>query len=390
MAEAIHALGAALSCRQSKEATLQTLGEGISNILLSIVKAFDFTSQTHPSKATYTVLQSSSALLEVRILRVLSIIPAKFWAMNEDIGTRCMEGIVHSAIQIPSTECFRNLMLHILNPLDFVLGPWNLCKGTYEKDLACFEGASGGIEPFIWSLGARSSGNQFVSTFRTEESPYLSYPQSISLGEALLRSRVQVLASMFLYENQHGTSTAANRWIDKKSLNFRKDKSGERKACLLRAIAAPLVSAFNRAESMMTDESLGEAVMALAREISSANMSSSIPQRVSANLIGAAVRIMVHSKSHAAVQLLCQDAASTSSLAQRACFILALGAVNQNLGGLGISSVLGLEVDTLTALALASDASIATQILHVITTTAMVAGPAFIPYVSKTLNVAQV
>jgi len=112
-------------------------------------------------------------------------------------------------------------------------------------------------------------------------------------------------------------------------------------------------------------------------------------QRTAADLFAVASRLSTNNAA-SLIKSLCQRGAEPASLPQRAALALATGSAARAVGGLGLPSVLPISVQTLAALADASDKTIAPWVLHALLHLARAAGLSFVPHVRRTLAIAQV
>lgn len=195
----------------------------------------------------------------------------------------------------------------------------------------------------------------------------------------------------------------------------RKDKDAGKRTAVLLAAAAPVVMGFSRRSiatgagsgggssgsngaalllstvSLPCSPKLSQQVKLLAEElIIDAKHGNISVQRAAAELFAASATLGGDTLAIHIVKELCQCAAETPSLPQRASLSLAIGISNRVVGGLSLSSVLPLVSQTLTALAMASNMAIVPWVLHSLMNCALAAGLSFVQHVKGTLSLAHV
>jgi hypothetical protein len=138
------------------------------------------------------------------------------------------------------------------------------------------------------------------------------------------------------------------------------------------------------------DKDLSERIKSLALALAAESSHGILFQRAASDLFAMMCRASSDVAANHLIIELCQKSVSTSSLSERATFILALGSISRVLGGIGLASVLPILVDTLKALAKASSSSISWSIANSLTIIGSSAGPAYITYVAQTLKIAEV
>lgn len=342
------------------------------------------------SRSGYTALQSTAALYQTRILRLFNFIPAEFWISNEKFSyllEMSMEGLSISAQGLSSFSGLENALMVSLDVADEKLGPWNIGKDMFERELLYFRGSSGGIEDPIWTMRVKCS----MLSGEKKENRVSPYPQAISIEEALFNARVSILSKFMSKGGHDRREFIINTLCEWPMLLVKKDKSGNKRRTIILISSMPFLIS-NKLGNMnfLDDKDSCERITRLALALAAESSNGILFQRAASDLFAMISRASGDMTAHHLITELCQKSVSTSSLSERATFILALGSISRVLGGIGLASVLPVLVDTLKALAKASSSSISWSIANSLTIIGSSAGPAYITYVAQTLEIAEV
>jgi hypothetical protein len=306
--------------------------------------------------------------------------PSDFWADEalSALCNNCVEGIANSANSILSVSGLKHFLTFLLDNDDELIQRFFFSKDIFERDLMRFSGASGGLERDIMSLQVSSPSAGEPSFF-----------QSVSLPEALLIARVVIISCVLMYSSEDERSNIVKRLVDLPSM-VRKDKTGSKRLALAMVAASPLILGFGASESpkSLPMECI-EKIENMAENLVSESSKGFWVQITASNLYSAISNLIDIQHSYQLLSALCKNAVSTPSLDQRATYVLSIGSISRALGGLGLASLLPQIVQTLHALAKASASSISALIAHALTVASSSSGPAFLPYVKKTLDIAQ-
>jgi hypothetical protein len=367
-------------------------------------------------------------MMQLRLLQAYALLsPLKNVEDAQALGSLCIDAIKSAATGPGNTGTIGFLIPTLqstLDPSDGHIGPWEGGRDPLERDLLQFQGAVGGPTPPAWQVGMRSgigyavenldNGHSIASNTTTTgsiqqlkdisggtRSNASMYPQPVGLGPCLLAAQSHVLG-VVLQSAKSEDQLAILDALLAVSQAFpvaKKDKDGPRRLVAVLLASAPVISGFNSIGgsgggggglySVEESEAAAEKVRALAAAATAESAAGVLPQRVVAGLYAATARLSGDVASIHLLKLLCKEAAETASLPQRAAQALAVGSTSRAVGGLGLASVLALASDTLSALAGASDSSIAPTILHSLMVCSQAAGLSFVPHVRSTLTLMQ-
>ena len=246
-----------------------------------------------------------------------------------------------------------------------------------------------------------NSGSMAIASTPSTPSSSSMYPQPMALGPALLAvqtkllgsiiratpvgGKTEVLDALLGVAQGYGTATGVGA--------ARKDKDAAKRMVAILASSAPVIAGLSSTGGapIAPDPEAAQKILSMAQVATAeaAVNGAVVVQRCTAGLFAAASRLSTDAVAVQLINSLCREAAATASLSQRAAFALAIGAVSRLVGGLGLGPVLPLTVNTLAALAEASDSSIVPVVLHALITCSQAAGLSFVPHVRSTLVLAQ-
>lgn len=337
-------------------------------------------STMNASRSGFSQVQACASLFQTRLYKIVSLMPSDFWA-NEALSAlcnNCVEGIANSANSVLSVSGLKHFLTFLLDNDDELIQRFFFSKDIFERDLMRFSGASGGLERDIMSLQVSSASAGEPSFF-----------QSVSLPEALLIARVVIISCVLMHSSEGERSDIVKRLVDLPSM-VRKDKTGSKRLALAMVAASPLILGFGTSESpkSLPMECI-QKIENMAENLVSESSKGFWVQITASNLYSAISNLIDIQHSYQLLSALCKNAVSTPSLDQRATYVLSIGSISRALGGLGLASLLPQIVQTLHALAKASASSISALIAHALTVASSSSGPAFLPYVKKTLDIAQ-
>ena len=335
----------------------------------------------NPPRGGFSQLQASAAIFQTRFLRLVNLMPVESW-MDEaffNIADVCIDGILNSGMSVLSVVGLRNHLMSVLDLEEQIVRQVFFSNDIFERDLIQFCGASGGLERDSWSL----------RVFNSSLGDSQTYPQSLSLPEALLLVRSQTLSLFLGYSTPERANLIALKLTELPQC-VKKDKTGTKKLALTILGTSPIILACSYGEkaSHLSIETTTR-VEQIAEDISFSSSQGLWVQVTASNLHYALAKMLDTRHSNQTLSQLCQKAVGTASLDQRATYVLSIGSVCRGIGGLGLTSLLPQVVQTLLALAKASQSSISSLIAHALTTVSSSAGPAFSPYVKDTLSITQ-
>ncbi|KAL4528840.1 hypothetical protein Ndes2437A_g03376 [Nannochloris sp. 'desiccata'] len=387
----------------------------------------------HPSRARGgpgSPLAGAAAMMQLRLLNAYALLcPLPKEEDAQALGSLCIDAIKSAATGPGNSGAVGFLIPALqsaLDPLDGHIGPWEGGRDPLERDLLQFQGAVGGPAPPAWQIGLRSgigyavdilaNGNRNTISspqqvkYNSSNTPSM-YPQPVGLGPALLAAQSHVLGAVLrcATPEQQLPLLGALLAVSKAFPVGKKDKDGPRRLVAVLIASAPVISGFDSTCSFSSlggggsgggggggknantieSQAAAEKVRALAEAATAESAAGVLPQRVASGLYAAAARLSGDVDSIQLLKMLCKEAAETASLPQRAAQALAVGSTSRAVGGLGLASVLPLAADTLSALAGASDSSIAPAILHSLIVCSQAAGLSFLPHVRSTLSLMQ-
>jgi hypothetical protein len=382
----------------------------------------------HPSQSRGgpgSPLAGAAAMMQLRLLQAYALLcPLSNEEDCQALGSLCIDSI-KSAATGPGNSGTIGFLIPVLqsalDPLDGHIGPWEGGRDPLERDLLQFQGAVGGPMPPAWQIGLRSgigyavedlnNGNTSTSFIQQQMKDKSNnnntitsmYPQPVGLGPALLAAQSHVLGAVLRSakpEHQLALLDALLA-VSRAFPVAKKNKDGPRRLVAVLIASAPVISGFESnslsfsvngggggggGANIIESKAAADKVRALAEAATAESTGGVLPQRVAAGLYAAAARLSGDVASIQLLKTLCKEAAETASLPQRAAQALAVGSISRAVGGLGLASVLPLATDTLSALAGASDSSIAPAILHSLMVCSQVAGLSFVPHVRSTLS----
>ena len=403
----------------SQSASASAMSEELTTSVLGLLRPLltmlsTHTALRHPSQAkggSGAPLAGAAGMMQLRLLQAYSCLaPAAIVAAGdgEALSSLSLDALKAAATGPLNTGALIFLspaLQSVLDAADSHLGPWGGGRDPLERALLQFEGAAGGPQPPAWQIGLRAGvGYAVDSAGATQHAQHTTgsiYPQSSALGPALFAAQVQILGAVL----RALPPAAQNDILDAllalaKSFPpaAKKDRDAQKRLVAVLVAAVPVLGAFGSSSSSSgstsipttTDSQISEKILSLAEAATAEAAAGVLPQRAGAGLYAAAARLSGDTPSVQLIKKLCQQAAQTSSLPQRAALALSVGDTSLAVGGMGLATVLPLAVQTLAALAGASDSSIAPTLLHALMTCSQAAGLSFVPHVKPTLTLMQV
>jgi hypothetical protein len=361
----------------------------------------------HPTQARGgpgSPLAGAAAMMQLRLLQSYALLfPLSNGEDAQALGSLCLDAVKSAATGTGNTGTLDFLIPALqsaLDPSDGHIGPWEGGRDPLERDLLQFQGAVGGPAPAAWLIGLRTGIGYAVENIRNsntlqqmKESRNFTtssmYPQPIGLGPALLAAQSQVLGAVLRSAKPEEQVAILDSLlaIARAFHVAKKDKDGPKRLVAVLIASVPVISGFD--SSILESPAAAEKVRALAEAATAESAAGVLPQRVVSGLYAAAARLSGDVGAIQLLKVLCKEAAETASLPQRAAQVLAVGSASRAVGGLGLAAVLPLAADTLSALAGASDSSIAPSILHSLMVCSQAAGLSFVPHVRSTLTLMQ-
>lgn len=330
------------------------------------------------SRSGYSQLQACASLFQTRLFKLVSLMPSDFWgdASVSALCNNCVEGIANSAVSVLSVTGLKHFLTFMHD--DELIQRFFFSKDVFERDLMRFSGASGGLERDIMKLQASSASTGEPSFY-----------QSVSLPEALLTARVVIISGALMYTSDDERSKIVEKLVELPSA-IKKDKTGSKRLALAIVGASPLILGFGANENAksLSAECI-QKIQKMAENLVLDSSKGFWVQITASNLYFAVSNLIDIQQSYHLLSALCKNAVSTPSLDQRVTYVLSIGSISRSLGGIGLASLLPQIVQTLHALAKASASSICAFIAHALTVASSSSGPAFLPYVKKTLEIAQ-
>lgn len=390
--EALHALGA---YSQSFDRYMtETERKALSDSLAAAFKAVaDNATVLRPtevvSRGGFTQLQGTAALYQVRLLRMMCAMPLQLWndaGLVSAVSGVCVEGLIGSALGLPSVASAQSFLSYILNLGEDALRRVYSSKDVFERNLLRFSGASGGVERELWSLRADASGVD-VGDLSSQ-----TYPQQLSLSDGLFLARAQFLAHAIRTGDPERADVMVERLCGLPADMQKKDKTGVKKVALCIAACCPLIlatkSGSKNGSTRLSAESVRR-VEGLAEELSGSSAQSLWAQATVGELYAGMSQAINDQQANQLMSSLCVKSASTASLDQRATCVLAIGGMSRGIGGLGMASLLPQIVQTLIALGRASPSTISPFIADALSAVSTSSGPSFLPFVRETLDLVQ-
>lgn len=376
--EALHALGAYFSQSEISSEDKAALCGFLPSMVEILVETKNLSDPTSiSSRGGYTQIQATASLFQMRLLRLLLLLPKQFWGdhLHTTLSNICIAGMTSSGLSVLSVVGLQGFLTNILDLEEPTTRDKFFSNDIFERDLLLFCGASGGVERELWSLRVSPSAQ--------------TYSQSLSLSEALLLVRAQVLAKTLELAESSTVKTVIQKLAGMTSAVC-KDKTGTKKLCLMLLEAAPFIIMTKQTsyENHLSQDTV-EIIENLASEVSFYSSHGFWVQATASNLYFALSRLSEIQHSQSLLSSICSKAISTPSLDQRASYVLSIGSISRAIGGICMTSMLPHVVETLLALAKASPSSILSFIAHALTITSLSSGPGFLPFVRKTLEVTQ-
>lgn len=354
-------------------------------------------------------LAGASAMMQLRLLQAYSLLPATLVAASADteaLSALCLEAIKAAAASV-SLDLLKPALHAVLDPEDASLGPWHGGRDPLEKALLHFCGGVGSPIATAWQMGLRLGTGYAADAPSTghavqqgvEYCTTALYPQPLALAPCLLIVQSQVLGVLLRAGPPAAQSGIADALlaIARSVPATRKERDLPKRLTALLSAAIPVVAGLGSGPlaaglpPFRASMELAEKVRSLAEEVASESAAGGLVlQRAAADLFAACARVGSDAASLQLVKGLCQNAAETASLPQRATLALAAGSAGRAIGGMGLAAALPVAVQTLAALADASDKVIAPWVLQALLSLAHAAGLAFVPHVKQSLAVAQV
>lgn len=399
---------------------------GVSDLLRPVLGLLS-SQQTlrHPSQVRGgpgSPLAGAAAMMQLRLLQAYALLcPLSHEEDCQALGSLCIDALKSAATgpgNSGSTGFLTPALQSALDPSDGHIGPWEGGGDPLERDLLQFQGAVGGPAPPTWQIGLRSGIGYAVETLNNgntttaisiqqmkdnkSNNTTSMYPQSVGLGPALLAAQSHVLGAVLRSAKPEHLLALLDALlaISRAFPAAKKDRDGPRRLVAVLIASAPVISGFDPnstsfsslggggggGANIVESQAAAEKVRGLAEAATAESASGVLLQRAASGLYAAAARLSGDVASIQLLKMLCKEAAETASLPQRAAQALAVGSISRAVGGLGLASVLPLAADTLSALAGASNSSIAPVILHSLMVCSQAAGLSFVPHVRSTLS----
>ena len=324
-----------------------------------------------PCRGVYSQAQAASAILQVRLFRILLMMNPLDDKSSMILSCVCIQGMQTTGLSFLSVAGLQGFLRRVVGIEDWTMRETCFSNDIFERDLVMFSGASGGAENKFWSLG----------------SSYIpqTYSQSESLSEALLLVRTQLVAKFLEIDGIQNDTV--QKLIELPSI-VKKDKTGAKKLCLSLLAAAPFILATKTVDKCTSfcDNNISM-VENLASDIAIYSSYGVWVQSIASNLFFAVCRLSSVQRSQQLLSIECSRATDTPSLDQRITHVLSIGNISRAIGGICMTSMLDQVVQTLLALARASPSSIFSCIAYSLAMASLSSGPGFLDFVEDTLAV---